>query len=358
MPGEVRSRLRVVAAVLSATTLACTPEVPSDPYFAPVPVASSEASLSDNASIALADEDTACVINSYEFRVHCSDRSGSVVGTFGREGEGPGEFLNPVDLERGQAGTVVVFDLELNRMTYFEPSGLRVSETRLPPLFVGPTIRDGSVFGILLVFDEPSGVPAEVDAQSGQILWQRPGIWDIEETECGSVYEGLPSPGGRYAFRACQSELMFLDHRDAESATVVQSPTYTAELPNERDVAEYLEDMASLAGGMSLPRSALEPYAAGFREDPKLLFLRPSSLAFDSRERLWVATTRDRDAFSYLDIWVGAEYAGTVRIRDRLMGYDLLGSTLVALVERPPGRDGIAKRAIDWYDTSGLEWGS
>ena len=39
------------------------------------------------------------------------------------------------------------------------------------------------------------------------------------------------------------------------------------------------------------------------------------------------------------------------------MGYDLLGSTLVALVERPPGRDGIAKRAIDWYDIAGLEWG-
>ena len=89
VPGEVGSRLRVVAAVLSATTLACTPEVPSDPYFAPVPVASSEAPLSDNASIALADEDTACVIDSYELRVHCSDRSGSVVGTFGREGEVP-----------------------------------------------------------------------------------------------------------------------------------------------------------------------------------------------------------------------------------------------------------------------------
>ena len=46
-----------------------------------------------------------------------------------------------------------------------------------------------------------------------------------------------------------------------------------------------------------------------------------------------------------------------LRIRDRLMGYDLMGSTLVALVERKPGPDGIAQRATDWYDIGALEIG-
>ena len=178
-----------------------------------------------------------------------------------------------------------MFDGKLDRMTDFEPSGRRLSETGVPHLFAVPTIVDGRVFGIMLVFDGRGGVIAEVAPESGQILWERPGLRDIAETKCGSVYPGVPGPGGRYAFRACQSELVFLDHRDAENATVVQSPTYTAELPNERDVDEYLEDMASLGGNM-VPKSAMEPYAAGFREDPKMLFLRPRSLAFDSWDRL------------------------------------------------------------------------
>ena len=61
--------------------------------------------------------------------------------------------------------------------------------------------------------------------------------------------------------------------------------------------------------------------------------------------------------YSYFDIWVGTEYAGTVRIRDRLMGYDVLDSTLVALVERKPDADGIAQRALDWYDIGGVPFG-
>ena len=123
--------------------------------------------------------------------------------------------------------------------------------------------------------------------------------------------------------------------------------------PNERDVDDYLSTMARIFGRGSVAKSAYEPYAASFRENPKTWFL-VDAFVFDSLDRLWVATTRDRQAFSYFDIWVDEEYAGTVRIRDRLIGYDILDSTLVALVERKPDRNGIARRAIDWYDIGGV----
>ena len=64
-------------------------------------------------------------------------------------------------------------------------------------------------------------------------------------------------------------------------------------------------------------------------------------------------TARPRSATVALVLAIAA----TVRIRDRLMGYELMGSTLVALVERRPGPDGIAQRAIDWYDIGALEIG-
>ena len=98
----------------------------------------------------------------------------------------------------------------------------------------------------------------------------------------------------------------------------------------------------------------MEPYAVAYAEEPQCWF---RGFLFDDLDRLWVATTRDRDHFSYFDIWVGTEYAGTVRIRDRLIGYDILGSTLAALVERKPDDFGVAQRTIDWYDIAGIEIG-
>ena len=51
----------------------------------------------------------------------------------------------------------------------------------------------------------------------------------------------------------------------------------------------------------------------------------------------------------YLDVYENAEYVGSVGVRDRLRGFDLLGSTLVVLVERQGGEvdaDEIPDRAL------------
>lgn len=50
--------------------------------------------------------------------------------------------------------------------------------------------------------------------------------------------------------------------------------------------------------------------------------------------RLWVATTRDREGYSYFDLFDGSNFVGAVRVRDRLLGYDILGNLLAVRVER------------------------
>lgn len=180
------------------------------------------------------------------------------------------------------------------------------------------------------------------------MLWEREDIDGIAETECGDVSLGVVSPTGGWTFPACQRELVFLGDRDAPTATLIQSPIYAEELPNERDIAEIEGNNRRLAFQVSLDV---------YRETPKRNHLRVASLAYDDHGRLWVATERDRARFSYFDLYVGTEYVGSVRIRDRLQGYDLLGSTLVALVEREPGPDGIGWRAVDWYDIGELDLG-
>ena len=70
------------------------------------PVAASGAPLSGINSIALADETTACVIESYEDRIHCRTRNDEAVGTFGRPGEGPGEFRSLAEIVGGPNSTI------------------------------------------------------------------------------------------------------------------------------------------------------------------------------------------------------------------------------------------------------------
>ena len=355
VPTRCRLRDALKAALILATSVSCAPEQADESLVRLSPVASIPAPLSTNTEITLVDEDTACVINSYEVRVRCSDRAGSVVGAFGREGEGPGEFQRLGSLERGPDGTIGVFDMRAGRMTVFRPDGVRLSETPVPRLF-SPAAPFGSVINgyyLALPSDTVVGlaVLADVDVASGEVLWARDGLDDLIESECGRVVPGRPIPGGGYVFRSCQSELVFIDDRDDVHGTAITPPTYVAELPNERDVDDYGEGISSIGrrSGMSLPKSALEPYLAGFRETPKGWFPAGDPLVYDDQERLWAATTRDRDRFSYLDVYEGTEYMGTVRVRDRLVGYDILGGTLAVLVDRQPGVDGIARRAIDWY---------
>ncbi len=326
------------------------------------PIASSEAPLSENSDIALVTEGVACVVDSYQHQIRCGDRTGEVVGVFGSEGQGPGEFGGHMLVERGPDGVLGVVDVGLARLTLFEPSGTLLSDTPMPSAFTGHKLVGNRLFGADFATFFASTRPAsdgfnpgiaEVDARSGSVVWKRASISDVVETECGGVGLGWPSPGGGYVFWACDHELVFLESKDAPSATVVASPTYFEELPSERDVDAYRSDLMSLAGNMS----AMEPYLTRFRERPKKWFLTSDSpFGFDSLDRLWVAITRDRETFSYFDIWIGTEYVGTVRIRDRLIGFDLLGSTLVVLVERAPGPDGIAWREIDWYQIDGLDF--
>jgi len=376
-------RLAPALACLATSMLGCwqqSSDVPSGEELVTAlePVASSPAPLSYNDDIALVTEDLACVINSFEFQVHCGERSGAIVGVFGREGDGPEEFRTLAYVERGPNGTLAVVDLRLKRLTFFSTDGTYESTVSMPGAFSPQGLLGTRVFGTdhfkNVDFSElstrsPEDVvrPAhmEIDLVSGEVVWERSGITEAADIECGPVMLGMPDPRGGYVFRACQELLVFFEHRDDTTATVVPSPAYVEELPNQRDVDDYLEGLARLAGtmaqavgGVAVARSAMEPYAAGYREDPKMWFLRGIPFDFDSEGRLWVGTTRDRDLYSYLDVWVGTEYAGTVRIRDRLLGYDLFGATFAALVERAPGPDGIAERAIDWYDISELRIGS
>lgn len=313
----------------------------------------------------LSDEVTACVAESFAYRVHCFDRSGEVVGVFGGEGEGPGEFDMTNVLVAGRDGTLGVLDFGLNRFSVFEPSGALVTEMLLPAAAAAdliPVWRFGeSVVGVAIttfdfaLFEAGAGSGGfmsmfEIDIASGTVVRQEELPPVDAQIECERVHYGFPDPGGGWVFTACGGHVVFVA-ADGETV-VIRAPTYANELPSERDIAAWTESRRA-RGRAGDGGEALEQ----FRSTPKDYHLSWSE-KFDEQGRFWIATERDRDEFSYLDVYLPSEGAffGSVRVQDRVLGFDVAGSTLAVLVERAPTPDdpeGIPARAVDWYDIGG-----
>ena len=328
-----------------------------------VPHAESVMPLSRSIDVLLADENTVCTTESYEYRVYCTDVNGSMVGYFGRQGDGPGELRDRgPDLLRGPDGTIGAIDSDLNRMSVFDlTAGAFVSQIRLPGVYfqrgassLALTLTGGS----WLMQRDSSGTMhthtryAEVDVGSGEVVWER--VYDSRfRTDAGcedsgalqGLYAGTFSSGGNVAFPLCRGQLLFFAGRDDASGTLIRAPRYVVEYPSEREVQEYLES----AGGFAMEDD--------FRRTPKRYQRLP--LVFDDHGRLWVVTNRGRDeGVSYLDVYSGPEYWGAVRVRHDALAVDVLGSTLVVLVDRPVGPgddDGYPDRGVDWYDIADLE---
>ena len=357
-----------VAALLAFAGACGQDDADSETSFTPEIIGSASVPLSDNNEVALlADGRVACVIESYEVRVHCVDREGVGVGSFGRKGEGPGEFGGASALVRGDVGTIGVVDFALSRFSVFEPSGAFVSSVTLPGVTFSPVASfDAVVTGVSRRFlmpgdddDGPLMTLYEVNIASGETVREetsRGGPWEVE---CARVITGIPDPRGGWVFLACGGYLVF--YGGGDEATVVRAPTYVEEFPDARDVARRREEIESLNRAFAElgldPTESVEEQLESFRATPKRYYLSTSQHLFDAGNRYWVATHRDLHEWSYLDVYENTEYVASVKVRDRMLGFDVVGSTLVVLVERPLGPedvDGVPDRAVDWYDIGEL----
>ena len=360
VPGEegtrVRSRFRHHCAAAGGSH--SIDLVPGVSHSGPTTLTPSE----DDQVALLADGQTACVIESYEVRVRCVDRDGAVVGVFGSEGEGPGEFVSPTYLARGEDGRVGVADLRLGRFTVFEPSGAHVSQVALPSAAFSPLSSFGDILTgasvdimALMGGDGYRMNRFDVNTASGEVVRREgspPGPWDIE---CGDAVGGIPNRTDGWVLVACEGHLIFAG--DTGDATVLRAPMYVAELPDEQEVAEREEELKAFNRDLGVPESinlaeALERY----RTTPKNYHLSTAQQLIDAAGRYWIATQRDMAEWSYLDVYENAAYVGSVRVRDRIRGFDVLGSTLVVLVDRPLGADDadeVPDLALDWYEIGG-----
>jgi len=330
------------------------------------PFAAARAPYSPKRGIALVSDSVACVVDGYHVEIYCTNPDDEL-WKFGRKGEGPGELQTPL-LRRGPGGTVAAFDLRLKRVSVFQTGSTGattlVSSSQMPRI-IPATPLSSVVAGRYYNSGHRRRHEAEVDVSTGRFIWDK--YFSPELVQCGdgaipqitSLGSGHPLPGGGIVFVACQGQkiVWFADRDDSRPSAVIDSPTFRLTYPSEREVARYIEGVRAMTGGAVEPsRTEVEE----FRSEPRP-WSRLSGHTVDEDGRLWVATTRDREEFSYSDVYGDRADAGTVRVRHSMVAFDRLGSRLVVLVDRPLERDdpnGVARRGIDWYDVSGLQFTS
>ena len=357
----------LIACSLASSVLAQEPTTSQGTVLTPVLVGTADVPLSTGRPITLlANGRTACVVDSYDYQVRCVNPDGTVVGVFGRKGEGPGEFRFPADLNRGESGSVGVFDQNLRRFTIFEPEGDLVHTLRLPGSGdLDPIGAFGESLSAVKVTADPHAYAIgaagggfqtlyEFDIVSGAVLRSEELPPVSAQVDCGRIMYGRPSPRGGWVFLACEGHVIFV--AEDGMTTLAQAPTYSQDLPTRFEIAEYVAESRQLAAaGLPMSQQQLEEY----KKKPKRYQLAPNAHRFDSEGRWWIATLRDHREFSYLDVFCAERYVGTVQVRDRLWGFDILESKLVAVVDRLPGSDepsAVPTRGVDWYDTGRLSW--
>lgn len=335
---------------------ACGSGGPSGPAAGPrlhLVASSSRLPPSINQVVTLVSPRRACYIDSYRVLVLCGGRAWDRVDTIGSEGEGPGEYRKPLTLARAARDTLGVVDGRTGRLELFAADGSIVTSVHVPSGFAPlGAPRDGVWAGTHFDFHDAT--------------WSAPVAWVSLEADSivrrlkfrdGIEADAPPGIAGP-ATRLRDGTLVFWPRRDYVLARYAPDgrllgtfgrPDFQRPMPSDRDVEEHREGYRSI-----FHHPLAEKDVEAFRKRREGAVLGGESMAVDSAGRLWVATTRDHDRRSWLDVFRDEVYVTSVPVKGRLLGLDILGGTLVALVEGAR-RDGVGlyPRRLDWYRIEG-----
>lgn len=299
--------------------------------------------------------DRACVMDSYESQVVCGGVAWRDIVRVGREGQGPGEFRALTGVAVHGSEQVAVTDLGNRRLTLLTLDG-RVGQT------IGfdgaPWIIRDAVDSVLLVVESSPDqwMPSpSTERRRTRIARMRPGEdeleWETlvlpEEVSIGDspLVGGAWSPRYGYVFLEYPYRMVRFSATGEFLGAHVPAH-YEPQLPSDRDVEARIRDLTSLFG-----RPPDAESIRAWREHPKRGVVNAGQITFSEDGLLWVAATRDRTHWSYVDVYAdgGQRYLAAFRVRGRLLAFDVRGGTLAALVEEQDQR-GIPANSIDWYD--------
>ncbi len=112
---------------------------------------------------------------------------------------------------RAALGTLTcgpVATISMNRLALFELDGRLVCEIVLPGAHLVPAAPVGKTI-LACHFAGGSRTTSRPMWHRVEVVWERQGIREIADTECGRIASGVASPAGGWTFPVCQREFVF-----------------------------------------------------------------------------------------------------------------------------------------------------
>lgn len=135
--------------------------------------------IADPASVSANSQGAVAVVDLGLSQVSVISPYGEWLGSWGRQGRGPGELTMPV-AANWSGDTLVVFDIDQNKVARYVKS-VNVSEIRVPAEFVAPVAMTGMIDFVAVASDgtvmlqQPLAVSSSADSSAFTILAQPPG---------------------------------------------------------------------------------------------------------------------------------------------------------------------------------------
>ena len=255
------------------------------------------------------DDGRLVVVNRGSRELLVFGRNGEFLQSIGRRGEGPGEFMDPIELAFVDGDSIIVWDWELGRLALFGPGGVHERNIMLRPPVPNPTGHIGVLGreGIVLGSQDwrPSG--AELTPQFLDILlydWDGRRLDNLATLPYGATgridretrWVGRPLFQARGVF-SIQGELLYTSdgsspevriHRGDRLESIVR--WQPGDLTVQREHVEtyravYLKDLDDRAGDWApILRRRLDTFP------PEDTFPAVTEIRIDAQGRIWVRT--------------------------------------------------------------------
>ena len=292
------------------------------------------AQFSEIADVAVTASGQVWVAETDDPRIRVFSSSGQAVRSFGRRGEGPGEYGAIEKLFPASNGSVAIVDLRLFRLTRVDTLGQVISTSSIRNFPFDAAAGPGSSTVYLLFSRFQPGTSAVTKAESGtdSLVPVLGPLRDFPTQQVpGEVHSLAIAPDGSVAVGDGDSEYRIRVFRGGQARDI------TRDIPRKiRTPAEVAEMQARvLADGRRARAEGGRPSGEIAREKPHFGWL---SLRYDPAGRLWVKTGRGDESKTVFDVFTASgAYLGEVAVPGTVSSFSLNGSYLITAGEHRDG---------------------
>ena len=286
------------------------------------------------ADVAVIPNGTIWVADRDDPRLRAFTPGGVSIRSFGRRGEGPGEFAGIEKIFPADDGTIAVVDMRLFRLTRVDTTGRLISSTSVKNFPFDAAAAPGSTSIHLLFsrFQPGTSFLRRAERSTDSLLPVAVSLSDFPSTQAPAEIHSLGvAPDGSIAVGEGGTEYRIRVYRAGGWRDI------TRNVPRKLRTREETAEMQTRAMG-NQQRARAEGGQGSTdlpREKPHFEWL---GLRYDPRGRLWVKTGRGDETRTVFDLFGGeGSYLGEIVVPGRVGGFSLNGDYLVTSGEDGDG---------------------